>query len=66
MDILESVKQTNRCVFWNIVILVLQDQPKNQDVSAMAPYSSTLAWKIPWMEEAGRLQSMRLLRVGHD
>ena len=32
---------------------------------AMAPYSSTLAWKIPWPEEPGRLQSMRLLRVGH-
>ena len=32
----------------------------------MAPHSSTLAWKIPWMEEPGRLQSMRLLRVGHD
>ena len=27
----------------------------------MAPHSSTLAWKIPWMEEPGRLQSMRLL-----
>ena len=33
---------------------------------AMAPHSSTLAWKIPWMEEPGRLQSMRSLRVGHD
>ena len=32
---------------------------------AMAPYSSTLAWKIPWMEEPPRLQSMGLLRVGH-
>ena len=32
----------------------------------MAPHSSTLAWKIPWMEESGRLQSMRLLRVRHD
>ena len=32
----------------------------------MAPHSSTLAWKIPWMEEPGRLQSMRSLRVGHD
>ena len=31
---------------------------------AMAPHSSTLAWKIPWMEEPGRLQSM--LRFGHD
>ena len=34
--------------------------------NAMAPHSSTLAWKIPWMEEPGRLQSMRSLRVGHD
>ena len=33
---------------------------------AMAPHSSTLAWKIPWMQEPGRLQSMGLLRVGHD
>ena len=33
---------------------------------AMAPQSSTLAWKIPWTEEPGRLQSMGSLRVGHD
>ena len=33
---------------------------------AMAPYSSTLAWKIPWTEEPGRLQSMGSLRVQHD
>ena len=33
---------------------------------AMAPHSSTLAWKIPWTEEPGRLRSMGLLRVGHD
>ena len=33
---------------------------------AMAPHSSTLAWKIPWTEEPGRLQSMGLRRVGHD
>ena len=33
---------------------------------AMAPHSSTLAWKIPWMEEPGRQQSMGSLRVGHD
>ena len=31
----------------------------------MATHSSTLAWKIPWMEEPGRLQSMGWLRVGH-
>ena len=33
---------------------------------AMAPHSSTLAWKIPWTEEPSRLQSMGLLRVRHD
>ena len=33
---------------------------------AMAPHSSTSAWKIPWTEEPGRLQSMGLLRVGHN
>ena len=33
---------------------------------AMAPHSSALAWKIPWMEEPGRLQSMGSLKVGHD
>ena len=33
---------------------------------AMAPHSSTLAWKIPWVEEAGRLQSMGSLRVRHN
>ena len=32
----------------------------------MAPHSSTVAWKIPWMEEPGRLQSMGSHRVGHD
>ena len=33
---------------------------------AMAPHSSALAWKIPWTEEPGGLQSMGSLRVGHD
>jgi len=33
---------------------------------AMAPHSSTLAWKIPWTEEPGRLQSMGSQRVGHN
>ena len=32
----------------------------------MAAHSSTLAWKIPWTEEPGRLHSMGLQRVGHD
>ena len=33
---------------------------------AVAPHSSTIAWKIPWMEEPGRLQSMGSLRVRYD
>ena len=33
---------------------------------AIAPHSNTLAWKIPWAEEPGGLQSMGSLRVGHD
>ena len=33
---------------------------------AMAAHSSTLAWRIPWTEETGRLQSMRSHRVGLD
>ena len=32
----------------------------------MEPHSSIIAWKIPWTEEPGRLQSMGSLRVGHD
>ena len=35
-------------------------------MKAMAPHSTSLAWKIPWTEEPGRLQSMGSLRVGHD
>ena len=37
-----------------------------REEKAMAPHSSTLAWKIPWTEEPGGLQSMGLLGVGHD
>ena len=33
---------------------------------AMAPHSSTFAWKIPWTDEPGRLQSMESQGVGHD
>ena len=38
----------------------------NPAEKAMAPHSSTLAWKMPWTEEPGRLQSMGSHRVGHD
>ena len=42
----------------------LYSSTKSEQV--MAPYSSTLAWKIPWMEEPGGLQSMGSRRVRHD
>ena len=41
-------------------------QPASSTEKAVTPYSSTLAWKIPWTEEPGRLQAMGSLRVGHD
>ena len=40
-----------------------QEDPLEKE---MAPHSTTLAWKIPWTEEPGRLQSMGSQRVGHD
>ena len=48
-------------LWFNIRIILIQQTEK-----AMATHSSTLAWKIPWAEEPGRLQSMGLRRVGHD
>ena len=39
-------------------------EPKRE--KAMAPHSSTLAWKIPWTQEPGSLQSVGSLRVRHD
>ena len=45
-------------MFYNISSVTISEK-------AMATHSSTLAWKIPWTKEPGRLQSMGLLRVGH-
>ena len=39
---------------------------REDPLKEMATHSSTLAWKIPWTEEPGRLQSMGSQRVGHD
>ena len=43
----------------NVIVLV-------SNAKTMATHSSTLAWKIPWMEEPGGLQSMGLRRVAHN
>ena len=48
--------------YFTDIYIVLVFKPEK----AMAPHSSTLAWKIPWTEEPGRLQSMGSLRVRHD
>ena len=45
------------------VLSLGQEDPLEKE---MAAHSSSLAWKIPWMEEPGRLQSMGSQRVGHD
>ena len=50
----------------NIINMKLAKRLELNSEKAMAPHSSTLAWKIPWTEEPGRLQSMGSLRVGHD
>ena len=60
------------CILTVVVVAQIYKCDKNcrelntQTEKAMAPHSSTLAWKIPWMEEPGRLQSMGSLRVGHN
>ena len=77
-EIMETVRvyflgSKNHCRWWlqpwNEKMLtpwkVSCDQP-TQPEKAMASHSCILTWKIPWMEEPGRLQSMGSLRVGHD
>ena len=65
-------KYVERCLNRPLCLLLLHMDHENtqwfRDVSAkaMAPHSSTLAWKIPWTEEPDRLQSMGSLRVRHD
>ena len=58
--------QTVKCLpaMWETWVRSLgREDPLEKE---MATHSSTLAWKIPWMEEHGRLQSMGSQRVGHD
>ena len=51
---------------WSFYSFLSSQFPVHPVEKAMAPHSSTLAWKIPWTEEPGRLQSMGSRRVGHD
>ena len=54
------------CIFMCTYMHVCSKTDRLMSEKAMAPHSSTLARKIPWAEEPGRLQSMGSLRVGHD
>ena len=51
-------------IMWGTRVLSLSREDLQE--KKMATHSSILAWKIPWMEEPGRLQSMGSQRVGHD
>ena len=69
----ENVPDFPRRIVWNrllgSLVSITKMESKNLYFSSklpMAPHSSTLAWKMPRMEEPGRLQSMGSLRVGHD
>ena len=51
-------------IMWDTVVRSLgREDPLEKE---MAAHSGILAWKIPWTEEPGRLQSMGSQRVGHD
>ena len=61
----ENVERT-LCV-WSIQeVWLIYAELESDSEKAMAPHSSTLAWKIPWTEEPGGLQPMGSLRVGHN
>ena len=66
MFIISLVAQTvkNLPAVWETQVWFLgQEDPLEKE---MATHSSILAWRIPWTEEASRLQSMGLQRVGYD
>ena len=66
MTKLDSVLKSKDITLLTKVLTVKTGFSRKAVEKAMAPLSSTLAWKIPWTEEPGRLQSMESLRVGHN
>ena len=62
----ESVISDNDVAIFSLQLSAISKLLGSGMEKAMAPHSSTLAWKIPWVEEPGRLQSMGSLRVRHD
>ena len=62
----KEIEENNRMGKTRDLFKKIRDTKRTFPEKAMAPHSSTLAWKIPWVEEPGGLQSMGSLRVGHD
>ena len=60
------VAQAVNCVFTMQETRVRSLGREDPEEKEMAIHSGTIAWKIPWTEEPGRLQSMGSLRVRHD
>ena len=61
---LEAKTVKNLAAVWETQVQSLGQQDPLE--KGMAAHSSILAWRIPWTEEPGRLQSMGLQRVGHN
>ena len=55
-----------KLLYYSLFSLLFSNPHPSLTEKAMATHSSTLAWKIPWTEEPGGLQSLWLWRVGHD
>ena len=56
----------DQIVFFSSILFVNKHLTEHLLGEGNGPHSRTFAWKIPWTEEPGRLQSMRSLGVGHD
>ena len=66
MTIRKTIALTIQTFVGKVMSLLFNTLSRLVKEKAMAPHSSTLAWKLPWMEEPGRLQSVGSRRVGHN
>ena len=63
---IDGIRANTKALKDRVVVIIFVSFPFSCMEKAMAPHSSPLAWKIPWMEEPGGVQSMGSLRVRHD
>ena len=66
LNLLKSAKGMCDKLIVGVTVAKIGHDGATKPEKAMAPHSSTLAWKMPWTEEPGRLQSMGSIGVGHD